>query len=222
MGKITRWIAIILSLCMACAVLQAAPTTQKHTRKRPAHRTTHHYRHYRRHRRYRRRHYYRRRVRLPRRPSRERTKQIQTALERGGYYTGDPNGRWDAKTVAAVQKFQSAHSLDATGKLDAPTLQKLGLGSAIAGVAAPKPVVPKDCCSAGPPVSKPAPAAKVPARAASSAPATSPKVPAVKSQKPAAKSASASSAAAIAPSVNAGDSGKPASPSAAKPDAAQH
>jgi hypothetical protein len=217
MGKITRWIAITVSLFMACAVLQAAPTTQKRTRKKPSHRTTHHYRH---HRRYRRRHYYRRRIRLPKEPSRERTQQIQTALERGGYYKGEPNGRWDAKTVAAVQNFQSTHNLDATGKLDAPTLQKLGLGSAIAGVAAPKTVVPKDCCSAGPPVSKPAAATKVPASAAS--PAPSPKAPAANSRKPAAASSGASSAAAIAPSVNAGASGTPAPASAAKPDAAQH
>jgi hypothetical protein len=220
MAKITRWIAIIISLFMACAVLQAAPTAQKHTRKRPSHRITHHVRHYRRHRRYRRRHYHRRRVRLPRQPSRERTEQIQTALERGGYYTGEPNGRWDAKTVSAVQKFQSTHSLDATGKLDAPTLQKLGLGSAIAGVAAPKPVVPKDCCSASPPVPKPAPGAKVPASATSAV--APPKAPAANSRKPAAASSGASSAAAIAPSVNPGASGPSAPASASKPDAAQH
>lgn len=204
---------------MASAVLQAAPATQKHTRKRSSHRTTHHYRHYRR---YRRRHYYRHRVRLPRQPSHERTEQIQTALERGGYYAGKPNGRWDSKTVAAVQKFQSTHNLDATGKLDAPTLQKLGLGSAIAGVAAPKPVVPKDCCSASPPVPNPAPAAKGRAGAASSASTTSPKIPAAKSGTPTAASSGASSAAVIEPSVSGGASSTPAPASAAKPDVAQH
>jgi peptidoglycan hydrolase-like protein with peptidoglycan-binding domain len=75
-------------------------------------------------------------------PTPERISEIQSALARGGYYEGDPNGKWDANTVAAVQKFQSAHSIDSSGKLDAPTLQKLGLGSDIAGVSAPKPVMP--------------------------------------------------------------------------------
>jgi peptidoglycan hydrolase-like protein with peptidoglycan-binding domain len=97
-------------------------------------------------------------------PTPDRINEIQSALARGGYYQGDPNGKWDSDTVAAMQKFQSANGLDATGKLDAPTLQKLGLGSDIAGVSAPKPVVPK-CCStpsgsaAPPPLDKTAPAA---------------------------------------------------------------
>jgi len=79
-------------------------------------------------------------------PTPDRISEIQAALARSGYYQGDRNGKWDSNTVAAMQKFQSANGLDSTGKLDAPTLQKLGLGSDIAGVSAPKPVVPK-CCS---------------------------------------------------------------------------
>jgi peptidoglycan hydrolase-like protein with peptidoglycan-binding domain len=75
-------------------------------------------------------------------PTRDRISEIQSALSRAGYYQGDPNGKWDANTVAAMQKFQSANGIDATGKLDAPTLQRLGLGSDIAGVSAPRPVVP--------------------------------------------------------------------------------
>jgi peptidoglycan hydrolase-like protein with peptidoglycan-binding domain len=73
-------------------------------------------------------------------PSPDRISEIQSALSRGGYYQGDPNGKWDSNTVAAVQKFQSANGIEANGKLDAPTLQKLGLGSDIAGVSAPKPI----------------------------------------------------------------------------------
>jgi hypothetical protein len=99
-------------------------------------------------RRRRRRRYRSRRVHLPKAPSRSRTREIQSALARGGYYDANPNGRWDAKTVAAVKRFQSANNLDATGKLDARTLQKLGLGSDIAGVSAPKPIVPASCCEA--------------------------------------------------------------------------
>ncbi len=93
-----------------------------------------------------RRRYYHR-VRLPKSPSPERISQIQSALSRGGYYHGDVNGKWDGNTADAVRNFQSANNMDATGKLDAPTLQKLGLGSDIAGVSAPKPVTP-GCCSA--------------------------------------------------------------------------
>jgi peptidoglycan hydrolase-like protein with peptidoglycan-binding domain len=83
-------------------------------------------------------------------PTADRITEIQSALARGGYYQGDPNGRWDSSTVAAVEKFQSANGIDSNGKLDAPTLQKLGLGSGIAGVSAPKPVAPPSCCSTAP------------------------------------------------------------------------
>lgn len=83
-------------------------------------------------------------------PTADRISEIQSALAREGYYKGDASGKWDANTVAAVQKFQSANGIDADGKLDAPTLQKLGLGSDIAGVSAPKPVAPPSCCSMAP------------------------------------------------------------------------
>jgi peptidoglycan hydrolase-like protein with peptidoglycan-binding domain len=114
---------------------------------------------------------------LPAAPTPDRISEIQSALARGGYYKGDPNGKWDSDTVAAMQKFQSANGLDSTGKLDAPTLQKLGLGSDIAGVSAPKPIVPK-CCSTpststapAPPADKPVPAAQTlaPAESATTA-----------------------------------------------------
>jgi peptidoglycan hydrolase-like protein with peptidoglycan-binding domain len=75
-------------------------------------------------------------------PTADRVSEIQTALAHGGYYQGDPNGKWDSSTVAAMQKFQSANGIEATGKIDAPSLQKLGLGSDIAGVSAPHPPVP--------------------------------------------------------------------------------
>jgi hypothetical protein len=83
-------------------------------------------------------------------PTADRISEIQSALAREGYYKGDPSGKWDANTIAAVQKFQSANGIEADCKLDAPTLQKLGLGSDIAGVFAPKPVAPPSCCSMAP------------------------------------------------------------------------
>jgi peptidoglycan hydrolase-like protein with peptidoglycan-binding domain len=101
-------------------------------------------------------------------PSSDRISEIQTALGRGGYYTTDnPSGKWDADTVGAVQKFQSANGLDATGKLDALTLQKLGLGSDVAGVSAPKGIVPHSCCSITPSPSYAPPASAAPKAAPS-------------------------------------------------------
>ncbi len=75
-------------------------------------------------------------------PTPQRITEIQSALARGGYYQGTPNGKWDSNTVAAMQKFQSENGLSSSGKIDAASLQKLGLGSGTAGVDAPKPVAP--------------------------------------------------------------------------------
>ncbi len=87
-------------------------------------------------------------------PAPDRISEIQSALAHGGYYQGDPNGKWDSNTVAAMEKFQSANGIGPTGKLDAATLQKLGLGSPIAGVSAPRPITP-NCCSMAKPSSPP-------------------------------------------------------------------
>lgn len=83
-----------------------------------------------------------RRVRRPRRPSSNRIEQIQQALARTGFYKGEPTGVWDATTVNDMKHFQQAHGITPTGKIDASTLQKLGLGSDVAGVAPPRPVLP--------------------------------------------------------------------------------
>jgi Putative peptidoglycan binding domain len=74
-------------------------------------------------------------------PTPERVSEIQAALSKDGSFAGTPSGRWDDATVGAMKKFQESHGLTATGKLDAKTLQKLGLGSQTAGVAAPTPPV---------------------------------------------------------------------------------
>jgi peptidoglycan hydrolase-like protein with peptidoglycan-binding domain len=118
-------------------------------------------------------------MRLPKGPTPDRINQIQTALARGGYYQGDPTGKWDSNTIAATEKFQSANGLDSTGKLDAPTLQKLGLGSSIAGVSAPKPELPK-CCAAPSTSTSPQPASATskPAAVSAGLPAQSPARPA--------------------------------------------
>jgi len=87
-------------------------------------------------------------------PTPQRISEIQSALARGGYYQGEPNGKWDLNTVSAMQKFQSGNGLEPSGKINALSLQKLGLGSEIAGVSAPKPPTP----AAAPGASVPFPA----------------------------------------------------------------
>ena len=72
-------------------------------------------------------------------PTPDRIGEIQAALVKNGSYDGVPTGKWDDSTANALRKYQSAHGLSPTGKLDALTLQKLGLGSETAGMAAPTP-----------------------------------------------------------------------------------
>jgi len=72
-------------------------------------------------------------------PTADRISEIQQALAKDGTYTGTPNGEWDDSTQEALKKFQEAHGLSPTGNLDARSLQQLGLGSSIAGVARPAP-----------------------------------------------------------------------------------
>jgi peptidoglycan hydrolase-like protein with peptidoglycan-binding domain len=74
-------------------------------------------------------------------PTPDRIREIQQALSKSGNYKGQPTGKLDVSTLDALKSFQSAQNLPATGKLDARTLQKLGLGSETAGSAAPKTVV---------------------------------------------------------------------------------
>ena len=82
-----------------------------------------------------------RRERGQKTPAPERIREIQEALAKDGSYSGAPTGKWDTATSEAMRRFQSAHGLNPTGKLEARSLQKLGLGSEVAGVAAPMPPV---------------------------------------------------------------------------------
>lgn len=72
-------------------------------------------------------------------PTKDRVGEIQSALARDGYYHGEPTGKWDSSTVDAMKRFQQDNGLNPTGKLDATSLQKLGLGSDVAGLGAPRP-----------------------------------------------------------------------------------
>lgn len=72
-------------------------------------------------------------------PTPDRINEIQGALAKSGAYTGEPSGKWDDSTVGAMKKFQASRGLSPTGKMDALTLQKLGLGSETAGLGVPTP-----------------------------------------------------------------------------------
>ncbi len=72
-------------------------------------------------------------------PTPERISEIQEALAKKGVLAGAPSGKWDDSTVDAVKQFQTSNGLSPSGKLDALTLQKLGLGSETAGLAPPTP-----------------------------------------------------------------------------------
>jgi len=82
-----------------------------------------------------------RRERGQKTPTPERISEIQQALAKDGSFAGKPNGKWDDSTIEATRKFQEAHGLNPSGKLDAKTLQQLGLGSGTAGIAPPVPPV---------------------------------------------------------------------------------
>jgi peptidoglycan hydrolase-like protein with peptidoglycan-binding domain len=49
-------------------------------------------------------------------------------LVKAGYDPGPTDGVWGAKSVAALQAYQRDHGLEPTGKIDALSLIRLGLG----------------------------------------------------------------------------------------------
>ncbi len=80
-------------------------------------------------------------------PTADRIRDIQSALAKSGTYNSEPTGTWDAQTIAAMQRFQQSNGLTPSGKLDALTLQKLGLGSDTTGKGAPR-LVPAPAATA--------------------------------------------------------------------------
>lgn len=83
----------------------------------------------------------RRRRRQPaqQRPTPERIREIQQALIREGYLEGEPTGKWDAATAAAMRRLQKDNGRPQTGKSDALSLIALGLGPETGGMGAPRP-----------------------------------------------------------------------------------
>jgi peptidoglycan hydrolase-like protein with peptidoglycan-binding domain len=57
-----------------------------------------------------------------------RATQIQTALAKSGYLTGEPSGHWDSSTEAAMQKFQADNGWQTKLTPDSRAIIKLGLG----------------------------------------------------------------------------------------------
>lgn len=84
----------------------------------------------------------------------ERVTQIQAALIREHYMTGEATGKWDATTQAAMQKYQFDQGWQTKLMPDSRALKKLGLGpdystainAKTASFAAPAPVntIPAD------------------------------------------------------------------------------
>jgi peptidoglycan hydrolase-like protein with peptidoglycan-binding domain len=87
-------------------------------------------------------------------PTSDRIREIQAALQKDGSYDGEPNGKWDAATTDAMRKYQDKNGINPSGKIDAISLNKMGLGSETAGKGAPVPA-PTSRTAPSPTSSKP-------------------------------------------------------------------
>jgi peptidoglycan hydrolase-like protein with peptidoglycan-binding domain len=55
-------------------------------------------------------------------------KKLQETLRDKGYYAGEVDGRMGSKTRAAIREYQKSENLPVTGRLDAETAGKIGVG----------------------------------------------------------------------------------------------
>lgn len=78
----------------------------------------------------------------------ERVTQIQQALVKEHYLTADPNGQWDAATLAAMQKYQADHGWQTKLMPDSRALKALGLGPDYSGAINAKDVAANGTASA--------------------------------------------------------------------------
>lgn len=67
----------------------------------------------------------------------ERATQIQAALIKAGYLSGQPSGHWDTASAAAMQKVQADNGWQTKLVPDSRALIKLGLGPNTASADAP-------------------------------------------------------------------------------------
>ena len=116
MYLLRRWQVFLL-----IAAMMAAPAWAARSHRSPTAHRRHTYHH---HRRYVRHHY----VRGQRAMAADRVRQIQAALIKNHYLTGKPDGRWDARTRAAMRNYQADHGWQTKLMPDARALIKLGLG----------------------------------------------------------------------------------------------
>jgi peptidoglycan hydrolase-like protein with peptidoglycan-binding domain len=66
-----------------------------------------------------------------------RATEIQTALIRNGYLTGEPSGHWDTQTEAAMSRLQGDNGWQTKLVPDSRAIIKLGLGPAAIAPGAP-------------------------------------------------------------------------------------
>jgi hypothetical protein len=85
----------------------------------------------------------------------ERATEIQQALIRAHYLTGEPSGKWDATTIAAMQKYQADQGWQTKLMPDSRALKKLGLGPDYSNA-----LNAKNASFSSPPPASPAPAAQ--------------------------------------------------------------
>jgi hypothetical protein len=102
---------LLASPAWAATANTAAGTSAHHTHKLSTHRRAHHPI-----------------VRGQQSIDSERATEIQQALIREHYLTGDPSGKWDATTIAAMQKYQADQGWQTKLMPDSRALKKLGLG----------------------------------------------------------------------------------------------
>jgi peptidoglycan hydrolase-like protein with peptidoglycan-binding domain len=60
-------------------------------------------------------------------PSHRTIRQAQAKLKQAADYPGKIDGAWGPMTESGVRKWQQAHNLNASGQLDAATLQSLNI-----------------------------------------------------------------------------------------------
>jgi peptidoglycan hydrolase-like protein with peptidoglycan-binding domain len=61
--------------------------------------------------------------------SADQIKDVQTALQKAGYYKGAVDGTWNAAGRAGLRKYQKANKMPANGKLTPELVEKLKSGS---------------------------------------------------------------------------------------------
>ena len=78
----------------------------------------------------------------------QRATEIQTALIKSGYLSGEPSGTWDAASQAAMQKLQADNGWQTKLVPDSRAIIKLGLGPAQDNVAIETSPPPPQCSPA--------------------------------------------------------------------------